>query len=168
MVSDLGYAQFVWNGTRWRPPSGFIQIYLNGAQSAVTGTTTQTQLYALTIPGGLLGLNGKVHGKVFGAASGGTTAKNILLNIAGVSTQIGSYTTNQSVEIDFELVNRNSQTANAVRSLATTPTGSTVSLVNGVALSANTAIDQVLSIDGALTTSTDTIALYAADIYIKV
>lgn len=52
VTNYFGGFTVVWNGTRWKFLAGFLDVSM--APSSVTGTTNETQLGSVTIPGGLL------------------------------------------------------------------------------------------------------------------
>lgn len=63
IVTDIGSSDeaFIWNGTRWAPVNGQIQLASVAANASVTGTTTNTQLYEVIVPAGLMSPNGQLE-----------------------------------------------------------------------------------------------------------
>lgn len=115
-VSDVGVSGSEWrsNGTTWEPVGGRVLLARVHTDSAVTGTTAETVLATVTIPAGLMGVNGSLwvyHN--FTIASPAASAKYFRATLGG--TVFGVYTTSSAAVVNISgaipISNRNSQSA---------------------------------------------------------
>lgn len=133
------------------------------AQSAVavplTGTTAETVLASVVIPGGLMGPNGAVRVSIVDSHTNNTNLK--ILKIALAASVLGSVGINTSASGEYSFVVRNRGTQIVQVSGGINNFGSGVSGNSAVTSTVNTAVDQTLTITGTLAVGTDTLTLEA-------
>ncbi|MFD2271823.1 hypothetical protein ACFS07_13325 [Undibacterium arcticum] len=164
-ITLLGW--YFWNGTAWQ----LFSSSANGAQYpstitlaqsavavSVTGTLTETTLASVTIPGGVMGLNGSLRITTLWSCT--NNANNKTFNVRFGGTSICSNTSmNSSVAyIDRRVLhNRNSLISQVAMPGANGGSGnSTVALVT---MTKDTSVDQLLTITMALANTGDTVTL---------
>lgn len=63
VITDVGLSDelFRWTGSRWAPINSQIVLSAQSINASVTGTTTNTQLHEVVVPGGLMSANGQLE-----------------------------------------------------------------------------------------------------------
>jgi hypothetical protein len=151
--TDLGNKEFYWNGTVWLPMGGSV-LAQSGVVSSVTGTTTETTLASITVPGGMMGPNGALRVIPLFSCSNNANSKIVSIYLGGVSIG-GQSLPNQPGYMAFEMIqNRNSLSSQVFNSSLTG-----VGFVNRSAAAINTAVDQQLDIRATLTNVADGVNL---------
>jgi hypothetical protein len=149
-------------------PNGYI-IGASAVASSVTGTTNETALATITVPGGLMGPNGILRVFTQWTTTSSANVKTLRLRvggIAGTAYAAPSQTTVASVIVDFSLSNRNSNASQVGSIMANRGTdGLQTMAVNTSTI--DMAADQTVVITGQLATGAETITLerYIAQIY---
>lgn len=139
-----------------------IVIAQSGTAVPLTGTTTETTLATITIPGGMMGLNGSIEVDVSASFTANTNLKTLNVKLGG--TQIGIFSRSGATETgartNLVVSNRGSQSSQVLSQPAST------SVLFGVftttypaTLSKDMSQDQALTITGTLANSADTITL---------
>lgn len=157
LVSDLNYAEFIWDGTRLVSTSEQILTGTAVVGTPHTGTTARTAIVSVTVPGGLLGPNGSLS---FLFTSTGVGAGSKLWNLTLGGTDIfHAGPTGQTWQGGQCIVtNRNSNSSQQGLALnlsspyvtgVNTPMNSTV----------DTTVDQTLTLNATLGTSGDSMTL---------
>ncbi len=147
------------------------EIYLPTilAQSAVspgtvTGTTNETTLLTLTVPGGVMGPNGiiNVHARFTVTASANN--KTLRVRFAGniMSSPIVSGATYLGYGMVCQIRNRGNRSVQIADGDASGPGGLTVTYTSTV----NTAVDQILTITGQLATGSESIVLESYSVHL--
>lgn len=153
IATDLGNRQFYSNGTLWLP-AGSPVLAQSGVASSVTGTTAETTLASIVIPGGLMGPDGVIRINAGTTQTSNANAKTYTVRLGGVSVVQLNAANGAAASIAIAIANRNSQASQYVRNTshaATTGVGTTVSV--------NTAVDQTLTISATLANAADTATL---------
>lgn len=151
--TDIGNREFYWNGIVWLP-IGSNLIGQSAVASSITGTTSETTLASITIPGGIMGSNGVVRVTAHYSTTNNANAKNLFVRFGGSVAFVNTAATSVTYVVRNEIRNRNalnSQVSNQISSGATT--------LAAAILSINTAVDQILTITGQLANTGDTITL---------
>jgi hypothetical protein len=156
-VSDLGYAQMVYNGTRWRPPGGQLVLAQSGAAASVTGTLVETVLATVTVPGGLMGLYGSLLIKATWSVTNSGNTKTMKVVFGGTAFSSIAMTAVNSTPSETFIRNRGS-TTNQVGSASAGSLGFTSGGGQILGIS-NTANDVTLTLNGLLTNIAETITL---------
>jgi hypothetical protein len=132
--------------------NGPVILAQSGAASSVTGTTTETTLASVTIPGGMMGANGSVRISAKWSYTNSANAKNLFVKLAGnnVISAVRTTTSNEAWLFSFE--NRASQTLQVYINfpIPLAAGGGTVTQ-----LGVNTAVDQVLTFSCALASAAE-------------
>ena len=157
--ASLGLPQHVYRVLRGGVDPLF-QLF-NGvlAQSAVavslTGTTAETVLATVTVPGNLMGLNGSLRISPIWSGTNNANIKTGSVKFGGVSHASHALASALSAASMFTIRNRGSLASQITYNGAP----GTVSTVANTTSSVNTASDVVLQITGQLAVSTDTLTL---------
>lgn len=144
-----------WNPTKLASaaPRSPIILAQSAVASSVTGTTAETTLASITIPGGMMGANGVLRIAPIWSLTNNANGKTLQIRLAGTSVfsaalpSVGGYQGIATVR------NRNSAT-----SQLTTSGGAYGSVFVNTA-TINTAVDQVLTITATLANAADTVTL---------
>lgn len=130
-------------------------IAQSGVASSVTGTTAETTLASITIPGGAMGPNGTVRVTAFFSCTNNANVKTALVKLGAMSpgAALANSATDQIIAIF-----RNAGTTAAQKAYQG---GTGVGAITGLKQSATLDMtqDQVLTITGTLATAADTITL---------
>lgn len=149
---------FMFNGTRWAPVNGFVNVTQSGLTVAVTGTTAKTALATVTIPGGLMSSNGCLEIILLFGFTANTNSKTMFVEFDGQQflnrTEAASSLVQQTCVFIRNANSTSSQVGFAPNitagfEAATTETNTTI----------DTSWDKNLIIYGQLAVSTDTIEL---------
>jgi len=149
------------------PPSGFIVAATQG-QTSVTGTTSETNLAALKIPGGVLGKNGHVEIKALWSFTNSANTKTLWVRMsstAGVTgqpsgfAQVTTTATAQTLSVFRNMNATNSQRAYG-GGQTTAPFGSGAGA--DTTATSDTTQDTYINLDGTLALGTETITLVHA------
>jgi hypothetical protein len=86
-ITDIGPVDevFKYNGTRWAPINGQCLIYSINTSVSVTGTTSQTELGSVTMPGGLMSANGILEVSTFWTVTNSANNKTLKVKIGETS-----------------------------------------------------------------------------------
>ena len=145
------------------PPSR--NLYSAGNGTAVTGTTSETALATITIPGGAMGANGVLRITALWTFTGSTNSKTFRVRMGGIggTAFLNSATTtatNVILSSHTIVYNANSQSAQksyVANSASNGPFGFTTSAANTGAI--DTSADWSLVISGQLANTGETITL---------
>ena len=79
VITDVGLSDelFRWTGTRWEPINKQIVLSAQSINSSVTGTTTNTQLHEVVVPGGLMSPNGQLELMTLWTYTNSANTKNL-------------------------------------------------------------------------------------------
>lgn len=143
-----------------------LTIYQSGASASVTGTTSETNLAAIKIPAGLMGVNGSVRVTCLWTYTNSANTKTMLVRFNATSGatsggQIVALTQTTQATAQTQIIIRN---ANSLSSQVTypaiqgaTPYGTTTS---GLTVSSvDTSSDSYININATLANSSETITL---------
>jgi len=142
----------------WRRTSSSPQII---AQSAVGVTapadTNENTLATITIPGGVMGSNGRIYVEAYFTVTASTNSKTWRVRLGGTTLHSGSTAsaTGVSVGIMAAIANRNSESSQ----VGTGFTGNGVSATAHPTGTVDTTADQTLTITGQKTTGAETMTL---------
>lgn len=86
-VSDIGTAgtYFIWKDSRWEPVTSDVTLAVSSTPSSITGTTVETALATITIPGGLMSANGTIEVMSLWSYTNSANAKNLRLRWGSMS-----------------------------------------------------------------------------------
>ncbi|MBI5599653.1 MAG: hypothetical protein HY890_07955 [Deltaproteobacteria bacterium] len=130
-------------------------------QVSLTGTTNETELYSVVIPGGTLGPNGYLWAQAIMSYVSSASAKTFRFKLGGVTLYSHAESVSGNISRFYRpaMANRNSESAQV----------STVVLQTDAVITAaiDTTVDQTLQITGQLATSGNTMRLEAVDIFIQ-
>lgn len=135
----------------------------SAAPQSVTGTTSETTLATITIPGGAMGANGRVEVMALFSYTNSANNKTLRVKFGGTTMANAVPTTSASYAASATIANRNSvssQVANG--SLAPGATGAAVA-----AATADTTADVVLTITGQLANAGETITLESYSVALR-
>ena len=123
--------------------------------ASITGTTAETVLATIVVPGNLMGLNGSLRVSPIWSGTNNANTKTGNVKFGGVSHASHALASALSAASQFTIRNRGS-----LASQITYNGGpGTISTVANTTSAVNTAVDQTLLITGQLTVSTDTLTL---------
>ncbi len=163
-VSDVGARGSLWrsDGSAWGLVGGSCIL----AQSAVaattlTGTTTETAAQNYTLPGNLMGLNGKLRIFTKWTLTNNANTKTLRFRfggtgISGTALSDPQSTSQTSLHVTAEIENRNSLSSQIGGNGTVNLTGSTNAWRTATV---NTATDQLLAITAQLGVGTDSVTL---------
>lgn len=109
-ISDFGLSPgllVVSDGTRWIP-SGVQVLARSAAAVAVPADTTEDTLASISVPAGLLGVNGFVRITAAATATSNANTKTLRVRFGGTAYLTFAMTTNLMVRTQMEIANRNS------------------------------------------------------------
>lgn len=150
------------NGTRWVPVFGDVTLLCDGAGYTVTGTTSETELLAVTIPGGLMSANGQIEVVSYWSETNNANAKTIRMKIGGFSgTTINSIGAVSFLTMNDLLIVRNDNSTTAQKGMSSSTSGVGSAGTATVSSAIDTSSDFQLSFTGQLTVGTDSIGLVA-------
>lgn len=100
-ATDLGTGTWIfWNGTKWKPLTGIATIYSSAvATSSQTGATTELNNANVSIPAGLLSVNGKLRISAVVTSAGGNSTKNARVRFSTTSGTI----TGSNLAVDMQM-----------------------------------------------------------------
>lgn len=164
-ATDLGAngILLISNGTLWKPVSGSAVLYQSGGQSPSTSATSETTLFTVAIPAGLLSANGSLRVTWFGESVGtaGTKTMNIRFSSAsgGVAGQALVALSMTSAQLSFygqkSLYNANSISSQTVVNSTIIAQGGITAAV--ITTSLNTAAATFLNFNGTVANAADSI-----------
>lgn len=133
------------NGSRWVPIFGDVTLFSDAAGYSVTGTTNETELASITVPGGLMGPNGVIEIYHVCIYTNSANNKNIKIRIGGSSgvalSALTLTTTDNNAKI-FWIRNANSTSAQKGPS-----SGLTSGVGSGTGAGVTSAVDTSASFD---------------------
>jgi hypothetical protein len=145
-------------------PHGFRWFTLNTAASyllgsvhtdvTVTGTTTETSLFSIVVPGGAMGINGVLRVRVHIPTNNRTATNSIRLKFGGSNVFAFAYTNATNYEnciYDFEIRNKGSLTSQEAFQTMNRASSASSSYTANTAI--NTAINQTLEVTAQLGSS---------------
>lgn len=135
---------------------GPITIAQSGVASSVTGTTAETTLASIVIPGGMLGLNGAIRVVSAFSYTNSANTKSLRIKLGGVTASSTGPTTSASVQGYAMIRNRGAENSQVS---FTNFLGSAVSSAAVTTLSADTSVNQALTITAQLADIGETITL---------
>ncbi len=121
--------------------------------SSVTGTTSETTLYSLVVPGGTIKANGALAVNAIFSMTGSTNSKTLKVKLGGTALWTTTITASATVSQSIGSVIRNRNSQSSQVSYA----GSASSAI--VTASIDTTINQTLEITGTLALASETITL---------
>jgi hypothetical protein len=130
----------------------------SGASSSVTGTTTETTLATITIPGGSMGPNGSLRISPLWSYTNSANTKTLRIKFAGNTCYSSTPTTSAGLQAYFTIRNNNSASAQSAIGTGTS-SGSGGSSTAVVSLTVDTSLDQVVVITGQLASAAENISL---------
>jgi hypothetical protein len=142
-----------------RPPAtlgSWRAIAASAVAASVTGTTSETTLATITIPGGSMGANGFVRVTSLWSYTNSANNKIVRARFGGTAVASNTLTTTASAPLNFTIGNRNSQSSQ-VAGVATGLVNTTANAVNTPTI--NTANDVALVLNGVLANTGETITL---------
>lgn len=149
---------FMFNGTRWTPVNGFVNVTQSGLTVAVTGTTAKTALATVTIPGGLMSANGCLEIILLFGFTANVNAKTMFVEYDG--QQFLNKVESASSLVQQTLVYiRNANSTSSQIGFATAVSEGLGTTTLEVSKNIDTSLDKNLIIYGQLAVSTDTIEL---------
>lgn len=157
-ISDVGLPSGIVvssDGVNWLPAG--VQILTRSAVAvSLTGSTSETTLASVNVPGGLLGLNGGLRVTMLFSTT--NNANNKIPRVKLGATRFGQYAPASVPAMQWLTIVRNRGSASSQISQGDNVTGigSTNTPVTGAI---DTTVDQPLVITGQLAVGTDTMAL---------
>lgn len=161
-VTNVGTNGSYWvsNGSRWVPLNGSVIVSQSGTTVNLTGTTSETAMATITIPGGLIGTNGvleilpnfnhpsSANNKIWRVRLGG---------IGGTAFYGSTFTTTRSAMPMMAIVSSSTSaqkgaSSSTVAGLGTNSSGITTATVD-------TTVDFTIVISGQLASSGETMSL---------
>lgn len=124
----------------------------------LTGTTTETKLASVKLPGGLLGRNGRLRITALWTYTNSANSKNLRIRLGGTSGTafLSATATTTAIQRTLtEIVNRNSEASQ----VGTSVSGYVASTTSLLTSSINTATEQEIAITGQLTNTGETLKL---------
>lgn len=137
-------------------------IQSSGLASSVTGTTSETVLKTITIPGGAIGPNGVIRLTLNFSHTNNANVKNLIARLGGVSGTLYaniSAANQVRTHVVVHIYARNSQTSQIGGSNAGNSSGVGQSTTSQVTSTKDMSVNQDIVIAGTLATSTDSITL---------
>jgi len=164
-VTDIGENGSLWrgNGTKWVRLNQ-IKIFSLSAPVSLTASTSVVTLATITIPAGLIGVNGKLKIYPLWSTTNNANAKTLRLNIGG---SLCSTMQSQSVPNNSGLLiirNTNSESAQKCSSGLVAGIGSSVGSIASPTV--DTSAATTITITGQLAVGTDTLTL--EDLFVEV
>lgn len=165
-VSDLGYSHWLWTGTVWRPRA---PVLLDGSSVAAVApnNTAENVLATVTIPGWVMGLNGRIQCRSFWSVTNSANNKTIRMHLGGIAGPAFTsvvFTTTSGMERVTTIANRG-----ATNSQFGGP-ASLYSMNNTGAQSMTAALDSTVAQDlvftGQKALATETITLESREVWI--
>lgn len=143
------------DGIRWRPVGAFATLQPN---ASVTGTTNETTLASVTIPGGLMGSDGSIRVYALYSFTGVAGTKAIRAKLGGANfISLSSTAATLSASVSKNVVNL---TASSQAALATGTISDGSSQTSGiVSLSVDTTADQAMALTMQLANAADSATL---------
>jgi len=132
-----------------------IILAQSGVASSVTGTTSETTLASITIPGGMMGANGSLRITPFFSVTNSANNKTLKVKLGSTAFSSLAVTTSATTTLLVAVRNRGS----ASSQIAMSSTGVGISTIAPQSGSVDTAVDQVLTITGQLASTGETITL---------
>lgn len=86
-VSDIGTAgaYFIWKDSRWEPVTSDVTLAVSSSPASITGTTIETALATVTIPGGLMSANGTIEVMALWSYTNSANSKNLRVRWGSMS-----------------------------------------------------------------------------------
>jgi hypothetical protein len=137
--------------------NGPITLAQSGVASSVTGTTAETTLASVTIPGGMMGVNGVLRVTFLTNNTNNVNSKTFRLKIGGVTVMPYTYGGSAQAQQMFILRNRGAQNVQTFLNSNAVVFGTTTATT--VNTNFDMSVDQVLSITGQLAVGTDSMTL---------
>lgn len=132
-----------------------IILAQSAVPASVTGTTVETVLASIVVPGGIMGQNGILRITAFWSYPNSANNKSCRIKLGGV--QLNSVGNTTSVSLQTMVLIRNRGAANSQICIAGSGVGS--SAIAPAVGAVDTTVDQVLAITGTLALDTETITL---------
>lgn len=139
-----------------RPNAPVILAQSATAQS-VTGTTTETTLATITIPGGMMGANGKLRVSALFSMTNNANNKTPRIRLGGSETLAAPFASASAISLARTIANRGATNSQLSEPGTSTGFGTAGSAV--VTTAVDTSVDQSLTITGQLAVGTDTLTL---------
>jgi hypothetical protein len=137
-----------------------VVLAQSGVASSVTGTTAETTLASITIPGGMMGPNGMLRIRTFWSYTNSANNKNLRVNFGGTVLLNSNQTTTATAWEDTIISNRGALNSQGGVSRITSNSGNT-SIVGVIAVAADTSTDKVVAFSAILASAAETITLEA-------
>lgn len=150
---------FRWDPTdlHWKAQGGRFLLAKVGAQTTVTGTTSPTAAYTLTIPGGLIGKNGTLELTFLYNVNNDASVKTLAVLYGGTQFASAGGTAIESLQSLVRITNQGSNSVQVSHPSITVGIGATqTELIRGTIASAS---DQTLEFRITLADGTDTATL---------
>lgn len=150
------------NGTRWFPVFGDVTLACDGVGYTATGTTSETELVSVTIPGGLMSSNGQLEVVSYWSETNNANAKTIRMKIGGFSgTSMNTITSVSFFTMNNLLIIRNDNSTTAQRGMPSSTTGVGTSTTSVSTAAIDTSVDFQLTFTGQVTVITDSVRVVA-------
>lgn len=158
-ATDMGNATFTNTGTYWRPIGGAITLAQLATPASVTGTTTETALATVVVPGGLLGASGVLRVTPAFTLPSNANNKTLSLRLGGqLASQYVITTVSAGLQMLLHIRNRTASTQ-----VSSNAGAGSIGLGSGGvgfgALTVDTTVDQPLIISATLGSAADTVTL---------
>jgi len=132
------------------------RVLSSNVQTLHTGTTAETTIFTGTISANLIGVNGRINCLILEKFTNNANNKIVRIKINGTTVWIYTSSAVQSIAKSYDLVNRNSLTAQVSGNNATNNYGSFASTTNDVSTyTFNTAADLTVTVTVELTNASD-------------
>lgn len=131
-------------------------IIQSNVSSSVTGTTSETTLVTITIPGSAMGPNGSLRIMPITSCTNNANAKTFRIRVAGNSVQSVSLANAAGFQTMTIIRNRNSASSQMIHQSSTAFSATGTAMVT---TAVDTNSDFQITITGQLATSTDTLTV---------
>jgi len=155
-VRSYGTAAINNDGTRTQIAP--VVLAQSGVAASYTGGTGFPNLVTATVPGGLMGKNGRVRLSSLWSFTNNANAKAVFVNFGGTSFYtVSPFTNTASLQLMTVITNRGAQNSQVGAPTDMTGTGADVNAVLTTAI--DTSADQTIAFAGHIAVATDTITL---------
>lgn len=135
-----------------------IVVGQSAVAASVTGTLTETTLASITIPGGMMGVNGVLRVIPLFSMTNNANTKTFNIRLGGILINTPVVASVAAIQMLSLIRNRNAQNSQVSFTPANT-TGLGTAGAAVLAVNVDTSVDQVLALSGVLSNTGDTITL---------
>lgn len=167
-ITDVGPVDevFKWTGFKWAPINGQCLLYSTNTSVSVTGTSSETELGSVTIPGGLMSSNGLLECSSFWTVTNSANTKTIKIKLGETSDPVtgGTAFLNRGETAllyhQHLMIIRNVNATNSQKSIReSTATGLGTTTLSNTTGSYDTTTDKKIFLTGQLANTGETITL---------